>query len=92
MIIGAPGVFDWTGTIIRVSDFYHDDDNAINTRRKKRGIIPFGESVVANVSLLNQIQPYDYFGYSVFSGRFFSSDKLSYVAGAPRGAGMKGKV
>lgn len=91
MIIGAPGVYDWTGSVIRVSDYNFNGDSPINTRRRKREIIDFGSTVVANVSLMNQLQPYDYFGYSVFSGRFFTERRV-YVAGAPRAADMRGKV
>lgn len=93
MIIGAPGVFDWTGSVIRVSDDSHMIDNPIPARRRRSvDVIRFGRTVVGDVTQLNQLQPYDYFGYSVYSGHFFSDGSSSYVGGAPRGADMKGKV
>ncbi|XP_043222873.1 integrin alpha-PS3-like [Amphibalanus amphitrite] len=77
LILGAPGVFDWTGTIIRYSEV---DDLTVGP-------------TIPNPYLTKTLQNNDYFGYSVGSGRFSSdSHDTLYLAGAPRGAEGKGRA
>lgn len=51
-----------------------------------------GSSITQAVSPQDQINDGDYMGYSVTSGHFSSPSNTELVGGAPRGAGLKGKV
>ena len=66
MIIGAPGVYNWTGTVIRVSDHVSTSTPGIPSRRKKRQddeeVINFGEALVPEMEKISQFKPSDYFG------------------------------
>lgn len=69
MIIGAPGVFGWTGAVIRVSDYVATSHSGIPSRKKRQddsGIIDFGESFVPNMAKTPQLGPNDYFGIHNF--------------------------
>ncbi|XP_037089732.1 LOW QUALITY PROTEIN: integrin alpha-PS3-like [Pollicipes pollicipes] len=91
LVMGAPGVLDWTGTLVRYSDF--DRSGSGGNSRRRRQLQPLGNLLVPNPAPTPQLRPYDYLGYSVGSGRFFSSsDGTLYLSGAPRAAGGKGKV
>lgn len=46
MLIGAPGVYNWTGTVIRINDANSKFDNTF----------------VANTAKIAKLQPNDYFG------------------------------
>lgn len=95
MIIGAPGVFKWTGAVVRVSDYLPNSPSGVPSRKKrqdKQDIIEFGETTVSASAKISRLEPNDYFGYSVHSGIFFNDGKLLYVSGAPRAAQMQGKV
>lgn len=92
MIIGAPGVYNWTGTVIRMRDVRSSSfDNG--RRRIRQSTWPeFGDILVADASKISLLEPNSYFGYAIHSGMFFRDHKLFYVAGAPRGAQLRGKV
>lgn len=67
MIIGAPGVYAWTGAVIRVSDYLVFSPTGKPSRRKRQagrrvGVIDFGETFVPDVSNIPQLRPNDYFG------------------------------
>ena len=77
LILGAPGVLGWKGTLIRYSEV---DQLSLGP-------------TIPNPYLTGILQDYDYFGYSVGSGRFSSdSQETLYLAGAPRGAEGRGRV
>lgn len=78
MIVGAPGVMDWRGTVVRYKT---------NDRR-----IPVIPNPLRTSQLRNYT--YTYVGYSVSSGNFLSGkNKTYYVSGAPRaGKDYQGKV
>ncbi|XP_043222781.1 integrin alpha-9-like [Amphibalanus amphitrite] len=92
LILGAPGVFDWTGTLIRYSAFEETEEGG-GRQRRRRQANDLSELIIPNPFVTEQFNRYDYLGYSVGSGRFFSSTKSTvYVAGAPRAADGKGSV
>jgi hypothetical protein len=65
MIIGAPGIFKWTGAVIRVRDYLPSNPSGVPSRRKRQDtqdIIEFGETLVSNSAKINQLEPNDYFG------------------------------
>jgi hypothetical protein len=65
MIIGAPGVFKWTGAVIRVSDYSPDNPSPVPSRRKRQDtqdIIEFGDTLVSNSAKISVLEPNDYFG------------------------------
>ncbi|XP_063216104.1 integrin alpha-4-like isoform X2 [Bacillus rossius redtenbacheri] len=74
LLIGAPGVQVWTGTVIK----YNMDE-------------PGSVALIPDPAKIEGLGYYDYFGFSVCSGKFYSSQTL-YVSGAPRAALLKGKV
>ncbi|XP_066954008.1 integrin alpha-PS3-like isoform X2 [Macrobrachium rosenbergii] len=94
MIIGAPGVFNWQGSVILVRDSGPFPD--VNTFRQPQSTVSqdkmFDSVLVPNPYYTYGTRDFDLSGYAVTSGRFFSKDQLLYVTGAPRGASMHGKV
>lgn len=67
MVIGAPGVYNWTGTIIRVGRFPSVFIDVAQSRRsapgsRSRSVYAFGKARVFNVTQLPQFQPNGYFG------------------------------
>ncbi len=93
MIIGAPGVYSWKGSVIRLKNV--DGRNILppNQRRKRQSSARLLQvTQVADVKKQPEIDLYDYFGYSVHAGLFFSDHKVFYVTGAPRAAQLRGKV
>lgn len=98
IIIGAPGVYTWKGTVIRYRARSQDDFGGLSRRDQrrsmtnKRDVIEY-TSEVPNPALWNQ--PDDsYFGYAVSSGYFGGpqSTKLLYVASAPQANSQQGEV
>ncbi|XP_063227165.1 integrin alpha-9-like [Bacillus rossius redtenbacheri] len=81
LLIGAPGVFDWAGTIV----VYRNIKNGLKDVRIPN---PFYTPSYQN--------PHDYFGYAVSSGVFFRRPRevsgTLYVSGAPRAGDLRGKV
>ncbi|XP_043236786.1 integrin alpha-PS5-like [Amphibalanus amphitrite] len=78
LVLGAPGVFDWTGTI----GTYSSPDQGEKTLR-----------VPNPAAFPDFMSRYDYFGYAVGSGRFLAGEPgTQLLVGAPRAAGARGKV
>ena len=74
IVIGTPGPLTWRGTVFTNSiRFGIRDDKSWYSG-------PLLEST-------SPVDKYSYLGMSVTSGRFLTSDKVSYVAGAPRSSG-----
>ncbi|KAK4297283.1 hypothetical protein Pmani_030290 [Petrolisthes manimaculis] len=90
LLLGAPGVYQWKGTLATLKP--KDDFGIIESRRRE--VTRQGSSWVITTSEvmepLAQSQDYDYYGYSVTSGRFWGQH-VSYVSSAPR-ADLYGKV
>lgn len=97
MIIGAPGVFNWKGTVIRYKDVEPPVPGEISKRRRRRQALisesqMFTSQFVPNPYFTAHIGDFDLMGYAVTSGRFISEDTILYAGGAPRGALSHGKV
>ncbi|XP_064088810.1 integrin alpha-PS3-like [Macrobrachium nipponense] len=99
MIIGAPGVFNWQGSVIRLKDAASPvhGEMAFRRRRQVPHSIPSEVQMFSSQSMPNpyytpSIQDFDLNGYAVTSGRFFNANELLYASGAPRGAYTFGKV
>ncbi|XP_042215019.1 integrin alpha-PS3-like isoform X2 [Homarus americanus] len=80
LVMGAPGVKQWTGTVAIINKY--DWDDIVETRYNRPGEGPV-DTTTAVFPPPPQASWSDYFGYSVTSGRFWG-DKDSTVAGAPR--------
>ncbi|XP_053681013.1 integrin alpha-PS3-like [Anopheles nili] len=99
ILIGAPGVFNWRGTVVRYRRRISDDMGGLSrrnaaferpTNRHKRQIIQH-VSDVPN-PYFTALQDNSYFGYAVGSGRFLGDQKTLYVASAPQSNGQVGEV
>ncbi|XP_050668621.1 integrin alpha-9-like isoform X2 [Leptidea sinapis] len=80
VIIGAPGLLQWTGGIVEYK-YYPDEDS-----------IYFSKQPTTNPYYTRDIGPDEYLGYSVESGIFELNGKPLYVAGAPRSKSGFGQV
>ncbi|XP_063893701.1 integrin alpha-PS3 [Helicoverpa armigera] len=80
VILGAPGLLQWTGGVISMS-FLPNDTSTYTTKL-----------LAANPYFSRDIGPDEYFGYSVESGVFQKDGNILYVAGAPRANIAGGKV
>ncbi|XP_068247321.1 integrin alpha-PS3-like [Palaemon carinicauda] len=99
MIVGAPGIFNWQGSVIRFKDAASPVHGEMAFRRRRQALpsIPseiqmFSSQNVPNPYYTPAIQDFDLNGYAVTSGRFFKESELLYASGAPRGAYTLGKV
>nr|XP_027228582.1 integrin alpha-PS3-like [Penaeus vannamei] len=98
MIVGAPGVFNWQGTVIRFKDAGLPPIGEISRRRRRRRQTlvsehqMFSSQFVPNPYYTSSIKDFDLLGYSVTSGHFLSPDEIHYAAGATRGGNSLGKV
>lgn len=97
MIIGAPGVFNWKGSVIRIKDASDISPGIISRRRRRRQARTsdhqmFTTSFVLNPHYTANIHDFDLMGYAITSGTFLKEDQLCYASGAPRGANSYGKV
>ncbi|KFB51524.1 AGAP006826-PA-like protein [Anopheles sinensis] len=94
VLIGAPGVLNWRGTVIR----YRQLPILVNKTFEWKNVIrepnqantSTHETVVPNPHL--HLDANSYLGYSVSSGYFLGTQKLLYVAGAPQSQGQSGEV
>uniref|UniRef100_A0A182NA97 Uncharacterized protein n=1 Tax=Anopheles dirus TaxID=7168 RepID=A0A182NA97_9DIPT len=101
ILIGAPGVFNWRGTVVRYRRSVSEDMGGLSrrdswatqqrpTNRHRRQIIQY-VSDVPN-PYFSPIKDDSYFGYAVSSGRFLGDQKTLYVASAPQSKGQMGEV
>ncbi|XP_053664153.1 integrin alpha-PS3-like [Anopheles marshallii] len=96
ILIGAPGVMDWRGTVLRYRQRTTRTSNEAMPRsnvyldfNRRRRLTH--ESVVPNPMYAN-IPQNSYFGYAVSSGRFLGTQKVLYVASAPQAREQNGEV
>lgn len=99
ILIGAPGISGWRGSVIRYaarmqddfSGFSRRDENAAHSIRKREFVEYVSD--VPNPQLWNQAEN-SYFGYAVTSGYFAGpgSTKILYVASAPQANSQQGEV
>lgn len=103
-LIGAPGIHTWKGSVIRHRKKVINDDPSLSRRDTERALrirrqlelenpLVYYESDIPNPQFINQ--PSDsYFGYSVSSGYFDSSnkEKILYLASAPQANEQSGEV
>uniref|UniRef100_A0A182J9R1 Uncharacterized protein n=1 Tax=Anopheles atroparvus TaxID=41427 RepID=A0A182J9R1_ANOAO len=105
VLIGAPGVFNWRGTVVRYKRRVSDDMGGLSRRdaqeegegegrhrsnRHRRQIVQYASDVPN--PYFSTLQDDSYFGYAVSSGRFLGDQKTLYVASAPQSAGQVGEV
>ncbi|XP_077287629.1 integrin alpha-PS3-like [Arctopsyche grandis] len=81
LLLGAPGVFVWTGTVIRYK-----------ITKQIGGVDYFIKQNIPNPYYTPDLKDNSYFGYSVGFGKFISNNRNYYVAGAPRSADLKGEI
>ncbi|CAH1163665.1 unnamed protein product [Phaedon cochleariae] len=89
LVLGAPGVYNWAGTPIKVKYEVINSPPA-NRRRKKRATNYHKTVAIPDTSetLVDNIL----FGYAVTSGYFYQDETLYYAASTPKGNDYKGKV
>lgn len=104
ILIGAPGVFNWRGTVIRYRRQINEDMGGLSRRdgernwswqsasdgRPKRQIISYVTDVPN--PYFSKLDDDSYFGYAVSSGFFQDNTKLLYVASAPQMQLQTGEV
>lgn len=97
ILVGAPGVYTWKGSIIRYKSKIPDDIGGLSRREsghqssiQKRSLIDF-DIDVPNPAHWNQGDD-SYFGYALSSGYFEGSQKILYVASAPQANFQQGEV
>lgn len=98
ILIGAPGVFNWRGTVIRYRRQVNEDMGGLSRRddrqkqqeRPKRQIISYVTDVPN--PYFTSLEDDSYFGYAVSSGFFQDNTKLLYVASAPQMKVQTGEV
>ncbi|XP_054708704.1 integrin alpha-9-like [Uloborus diversus] len=78
LLLGAPGFFDWSGTVVS----YSSDPKAVHDNYESP-IIPDPPG---------GMNSYSYIGYSVTSGKFYDSNDMYVAVGAPRDGGSHGRV
>lgn len=89
-MIGAPGVFNWFGTVVLYQDISANRGDTVNLEDKKIVVEP--RDFYPHLSEPNTKRTFFHLmGYSVTSGYYFGSKNLYYAASAPRYAGV-GKV
>lgn len=98
IIIGAPGIFTWRGSVIRYR-VQNENFGALSRRdnsqtERYQPENKYYVSDVPNPSYSNDLGYDAYFGYAVSSGYYDSSipDKLLYVASAPQANLQTGEV
>uniref|UniRef100_A0A182WB95 Integrin alpha second immunoglobulin-like domain-containing protein n=1 Tax=Anopheles minimus TaxID=112268 RepID=A0A182WB95_9DIPT len=96
ILIGAPGVMDWRGTVLRyrqqratAKDESVPRSNVYREPHWSRRLVH--ECVVPN-PIYTDVSPNSYFGYAVSSGKFLGTEKVLYVASAPQARKQHGEV
>ncbi|XP_064089032.1 integrin alpha-PS3-like [Macrobrachium nipponense] len=95
MIIGAPGVFNWRGSVVRLRDANSEPSRRRRQARPSNGIEEsqmFSTVDVFNPFNVREIDSFSLNGYAVTSGYFFKEGERLYASGAPRSASSFGKV
>ncbi|KAJ8926007.1 hypothetical protein NQ315_009862, partial [Exocentrus adspersus] len=95
VILGAPGVYNWAGTVVKAVDEKGEDPITSKLRdgRTKRYIA--SKLYVGNVTSKRttiRSASNDIFGYSVTSGYYYGRNKLYYAASSPTFDVYKGEV
>ncbi|XP_058838521.1 integrin alpha-PS3 [Topomyia yanbarensis] len=99
ILIGAPGVFNWRGTVIRYRRYIaenitisrrSDDLRRRERDRPRRQIVNYVTDVPN--PFFTRLEDDSYFGYAVSSGFFQEPTKLLYVASAPQMTLQTGEV
>ncbi|CAB3220792.1 unnamed protein product [Arctia plantaginis] len=80
IVLGAPGLLQWTGGVVTYS--FNPNDSTPYTNLQP----------IVNPYYTMDLEPDDYFGYSVESGIFQRNGSVLYVGGAPRSNLAGGKV
>ncbi|XP_031328215.1 integrin alpha-PS4-like [Photinus pyralis] len=95
LLLGAPGVLGWRGSIVQVA--FQDTSNLqiqrrdTHQRHKRQLLYSFNVPNPVYISSLEEDN--FYFGYSVSSGRFVRKySDLWFIAGSPRAADLYGMV
>lgn len=99
ILIGAPGIYSWKGSVIRYQAVMQDPDNGLSRRDDSGALHSIRKreleyvSDVPNPSIWKQ-EDNSYFGYAVSSGFFGGpqTSKLLYVASAPQANNQQGEV
>uniref|UniRef100_A0A182QXJ7 Integrin alpha second immunoglobulin-like domain-containing protein n=1 Tax=Anopheles farauti TaxID=69004 RepID=A0A182QXJ7_9DIPT len=99
VLIGAPGVMDWRGTVLRYRQTRAASGQQQPPGRRGNVYVEMNrtrrlkhECVVPNPVLHVKLSVNAYFGYAVSSARFLGTRKLLYVASAPQARGQHGEV
>ena len=100
ILMGAPGVFNWKGTVIRykanerpdLGGLSRRDETAVTHSVLKRQTFEY-LSEVPN-PYYSELNDDSYFGYAVSSGLFMGNEdpRLYYIASAPQAKGQTGEV
>ncbi|CAG7785605.1 unnamed protein product, partial [Allacma fusca] len=96
LIMGAPGISSGSGGVIEYSD--NIKPAKAHKRYNSNGNKAFAQVLVAPSMPLvaDDSRVFEYFGYTVTSGRYFNPtigrNSTQYVAGAPRANSLRGKV
>lgn len=100
ILIGAPGLFSWKGSVIRYKSEIHNDIGGLSRREDTPHSIK--KTATARITYSSDIpnkfgedhQDGSYFGYAVTSGYFFgpNTNKILYVASAPQSNNQEGAV
>ena len=91
LILGAPGIENWRGSVIEYSDKEELVTPLIQeTEQKSATGHIFNKTLVVRSELSSILENGSYFGYAVTSGKFFKDESnkartIQYVSGAPRG-------
>ncbi|XP_075974463.1 integrin alpha-PS3-like [Anticarsia gemmatalis] len=80
VVFGAPGMLAWTGGMVPYT--VNSNTSAVETEMQP----------ITNSYKTMDLEPYDYFGYSVESGIFIKNGSVLYIGGAPRYGLGKGQV
>ena len=97
IIIGAPGVFNWRGTVVRYRARVQDEVGELSRRDQFGQPSGFKRQIIEYVSeipnpLFSPFGDDSYFGYAVSSGYFENSLQLLYIASAPQANMQTGEV